>query len=116
MQLTISNLKCKIARCTVNLVWNDLLLDTDFSGAAFIDLPPVTYFEVFNLLKGMVPKTSPMDFIPTPLILSCSDVFSHLIAHLANLSFAEECFLSCFKSALVTPLRKNLTLTPATFL
>lgn len=48
-----------------------------------------------------------MDFIPTPLIVSCSDVFSHLIAHLANLSFAEGCFPSCFKSALVTPLLKK---------
>src|SRR5688572_19321322 len=68
---------------------------------------PVTYFEVFKLLKSMVPKSSPMDFIPTPLIVSCSDVFSHLIAHLANLSFAEGCFPSCFKSALVTPLLKK---------
>ena len=54
-----------------------------------------------------VPKSSPIDFIPTPLIVSCSDVFSHLIAHLANLSFAEGCFPSCFKSALVTPLLKK---------
>src|SRR6218665_805755 len=30
----------------------------------FNDLPPVTYFKVFNLLKGMAPKSSPMDFIP----------------------------------------------------
>ena len=48
-----------------------------------------------------------MDFIPTSLIVSCSDVFSHLIAHLANLCFAEGCFPSCFKSALVTPLLKK---------
>jgi len=76
----------------------------------FNDLPPVTYFEVVNLLKSIVPKSSPMDFIPTPLMASCSDVFSHLIAHLANLSFAEWCFPSCFKSTLVTPLlKKNLT-------
>src|SRR6218665_1842396 len=108
----INELKCKIARCCANLVWNDLLLDSDCSGSTFNDLPPVTYLEVFNLLKSMVPKSSPMDFIPTPLMVSCSDVFSHLIAHLANLSFAEGCFPSCFKSALVTPLLKKPNLDP----
>ena len=93
--------------CGQDNIINDLLLDSDCSGSTFNDLPPVTYLEVFNLLKSMVPKSSPMDFIPTPLMVSCSDVFSHLIAHLANLSFAEGCFPSCLKSALVTPLLKK---------
>src|SRR6218665_1453106 len=98
------------SRCAANLVWNDLLLDSDCSGSTFNALPPVSYFEVFNLLKSIVPKSSPMDFIPTSLMFSSSNVFSHLIAHLDNLSFAEGCFPSCFKSALVTfLLLKNLT-------
>src|SRR6218665_2871603 len=95
--------------CGQDNIINDLLLDSDCSGSTFNDLPPVTYLEVFNLLKSMVPKSSPMDFISTPLMVSCSDIFSHLIAHLVNLSFAEGSFPSCFKSALVTPLLKNLT-------
>src|SRR6218665_2257946 len=85
---------------------------TDCSGSTFNDLPSVTYLEVFNLLKSMVPTSSPMDFIATPRMVFCSDVFSHLIAHLASLSFAEECFPSCFKSALVTPLLKIPNLDP----
>src|SRR6218665_1716337 len=89
-----------------------LLLDSDCSGSTFNDLPPVTYFKVFNLLKSMVPKSSPMDFIPMPLMVSCSNVISHLIAHLVNLSFAEGCFPSCFKSALVMPLLKKPNLDP----
>ena len=53
-----------------------------------------------------------MDFIPTPLIVSCSDVISHFTAHLANLYFAEGCFLSYLKSALVAPLLQTPNLDP----
>src|SRR6218665_811572 len=45
-------------------------------------------------------------------MVSCSDVFSNLIAHLANFSFAEGCIPSYFKSALVTPLLKKPNLDP----
>src|SRR6218665_424 len=31
----INELKCNIARCAANLVWNDVLLDSDFSGSTF---------------------------------------------------------------------------------
>ena len=42
---------------------------------------------------------------------SCSDVFSELICTLANLSFAEGCFLAIFKQAIVNPLIKKRVLT-----
>ena len=48
-----------------------------------------------------------MDYIPTSLLKSCSKVFSHIIAHLANLSFSEGCFPSDFKAAQITPLLKK---------
>ena len=48
-----------------------------------------------------------MDYIPTSLVKSCSTVFSELIAKLANMSFKEGRFPSCFKSAAVTPLLKK---------
>ena len=48
-----------------------------------------------------------MDFIPTSLIKSCPCVFSDLIAKLANLSFSEGHFPTCFKDALVTSLLKK---------
>src|SRR6218665_3888030 len=34
----INELKCKIARYAANLVWNDLLLDSDFSGSVILIL------------------------------------------------------------------------------
>ena len=46
-------------------------------------------------------ESSPMDFILTSLIKSCPGVFSDLIAKLANLSFYEGRFQSCFKLAWV---------------
>ena len=48
-----------------------------------------------------------MNFIPISLIQSCPFVFSDLIAKLANLSFSEGHFPSCFKDALVTLLLKK---------
>src|SRR6218665_1581299 len=44
----VNKLKCKIARCAANLVWNDLLLDSNCSGSTFNDF----YFEVFNLSRS----------------------------------------------------------------
>ena len=48
-----------------------------------------------------------MDYIPTSLLKSCNKVFSHIIAHLANLSFSEGCFPSGFRAAQITPLLKK---------
>ena len=41
---------------------------------------PVTPLEVSKLLHSMSGKSSPLDFIPTSLLKSCSDTFSILIA------------------------------------
>jgi len=51
-----------------------------------------------------------MDTIPTSLLLECHESFSVIIAHLANLSFAEGKFPTRFKTASVTPLLKNPSL------
>ena len=50
----------------------------------------------------MPAKSSRTDYIPTSL-LSCSNVFSEIISHFANLSFYNACFLSNFKVVRVTP-------------
>ena len=63
--------------------------------------------EVKKLSSGIPGKSCPLDFIPTSLIKSCSDVFSELISRLANLSFTEGCFPAMFKQAFVTPLLKK---------
>ena len=52
-------------------------------------------------------KTSPLDFIHTSVLKSCTDVLAPLIANLANLSFREGCFPCQFKQAQVTPLLKK---------
>jgi len=57
-------------------------------------------------------KSSPVDFIPTSIIKSCSDVFVPLIAHLAKLSFIEGKFPSRYKTPSVTPLLKKKKLDP----
>lgn len=45
-------------------------------------MPPLTYFEFSSLLYHAVTKSSPIDCTPTSLLVSCSYVFSYLIAHL----------------------------------
>lgn len=55
----------------------------------------------------MPSTSSPLDFIPTSLIKSCSGVFSQVIARLANLSFEHSTFPVKFKTAQVTPLLKK---------
>ena len=63
--------------------------------------------EVSKLISKLPNKTSPLDYIHTSVLKSCSDVLSPLIAHLANLSFREGRFPDRFKIAQVTPLIKK---------
>ena len=84
------------------------------SNKPFIhNFPDVSPDEVAKLLSSLPPKSCALDFIPTTLIKSCSGVFAELIAKLANLSFAQGSFPSCFKHASVTPLLKKPNLDPA---
>jgi len=87
-------------------------LSSDPASSKFLSvLDPVTETEVMRLLKTMSPKSSPLDFIPTSLIKSCSGAFAHIITRLANLSFSQSTFPHQFKIAQVTPLLKNAALT-----
>ena len=45
--------------------------------------------EVLKAIHNILPKRSPLDFIPTAILKSCSNVFMPLIAMFANLSFSE---------------------------
>ncbi len=67
----------------------------------------MTETEVVRVLKSMPSKSSPLDFIPTSLVKSCSSTFAHVIARLANLSFEHSVFPTRFKTAQVTPLLKK---------
>ena len=71
------------------------------------DLTPVTISEVQNILGSMPSKSSPLDYLPTSLLKSCSSVFAPIICTLANLSFSEGHFPDSFKSAQISPLLKK---------
>ena len=81
--------------------------DLPHSGEVLSDFTPVTPAEVSQLLRSMSNKSSPLDYIPTSLLKSCSGTFSILISHLANLSFTQATFPSKFKLALISPLLKK---------
>jgi len=63
--------------------------------------------EVSKLIARLPNKSSPLDYIHTSLLKSCSDVLTPLIVHLVNLSFTEGHFPSQFTRAQVTPLIKK---------
>ena len=68
---------------------------------------PVSPEQVLAILNSIPAKSSPLDFIPTSLLKSCSGVFSLLISRLANLSFSQGVFPTKFKVAQVTPILKK---------
>ena len=78
----------------------------------FFTFSPITISEVHNLLHSTPTKCSPLDFIPTTLLKSCSSIFAPLIAELANRSFTQGCFPSSLKIAQITPLLKKSGLDP----
>jgi len=103
----ICNLKRAIMDKTILLTNMQPFQERDHFGPKLDDLPPVTPDEVKKLLSSIPGKSCPLDFIPTSLIKSCSNVFSDIISTLANLSFTEGRFPAAFKQAIVTPLLKK---------
>ena len=83
------------------------ILDRTHTGPTLDLLSPVAPNEVLGTLNSLPAKSSALDFVPTSLLKSCSEVFSILIAKLANLSFLHGTFPAFFKHALVTPILKK---------
>jgi len=81
--------------------------DSSKSDQLFDSLTETTISEVSKLIAKLPNKTSPLDYVHTSVLKSCSDVITPLIVHLANLSFAEGRFPDGFKTAQVTPLIKK---------
>ena len=77
------------------------------TGPAFDTPSPVSPKEVLGILNLIPDKSSPLDFIPTSLLKSCSGVFSVLISNLASLFFLQETSPTLLKSAQVTPILKK---------
>ena len=74
---------------------------------SFTGFTPVTAADVQRVIVGIPAKSSQLDIVPTSLLKSCSDVFAVVIERLANLSFRDGRFLTCFKLAEVLPLLKK---------
>src|SRR4029077_1492483 len=78
------------------------------SPTASLDLfEPGTEAEVLRVIMRLPNKTSPLDYIHTSVLKSCSGVFVPLVTRLINLSFSEGCFPDQFKRAQVTPQLKK---------
>jgi len=106
----VKNIKSAISTALVGDSFDPLSSDIQ-SVSSLCQFDPVTENEVAILLRQMPSKSSPLDFIPTSLLKSCSGTFAHIIAHLANLSFVHSTFPQKFKLAQVTPLLKKPVLT-----
>ena len=79
-----------------------------FPFVSSVIMPPaVRYIEVLSLTILMSLNLSRWTSSLTSPNISCYDVFFNLIAHFANFCFVEDCFLSCFKHALVTSFLKK---------
>ena len=103
----INNLKHSILNKLGSFTLKPHFVEQPHAGPQFETIPLVTPAEVRKLLTSIPSKSCKLDFIPTSLLKSCSNVFSELICTLANLSFAEGCFPAIFKQAIVKPLIKK---------
>src|SRR5437870_956201 len=69
---------------------------------------PATLDEVRRAIISSSNATCPLDPIPTHLLKSCLDSLILPITNIINLSLSNGIFPDTFKSAIVTPLRKNI--------
>ena len=99
--------KAKIAALKATLTSNPPRAQTAQVHSSLDSLTETSVTEVAKLISWLPNKSSPLDYIHTSILKSCSDVFSPLIARLANLSFSEGRFPDRFKVAQVTPLIKK---------
>ena len=97
---TVSRLRSQITMCQQR--------DKSAINTQLDFITSTTEVEVLKLISRLPNKTSPLDYVYTSVLKTCSDEFALLIAHLANLSFAEEQFPDQFKLAPVTPLIKKV--------
>ena len=63
--------------------------DRDYFGLSWSSPSILSPEEVSKLLASMSNKSSPLDAIPTSILKSCPELFSQIIATLANKSFGQ---------------------------
>jgi hypothetical protein len=66
--------------------------DKQHTGSLLSAFSNVTVAEVAKLLNQLPNMSSPLDALPTSLLINCTEAFAPIIAHLAQLSFREAFF------------------------
>ena len=103
----IIDIGTSIAARLTNIVGDRFSRDKPHNGTFLDNLSPVTIPEVTKIINSMPSKSSPLDYLPTSLLKSCSGIFAPIICNLANLSFMEGHFPDSFKMAQILPLLKK---------
>ena len=98
-QSITSNLQC--------LGGHFVFIQPQHDGPALSVLNPTTTTEVRKVLTSTRLKPSPLDILPVSLLRQSIDVIAPVLAHMANLSFAQCHFPTAFKTAQVLPLLKK---------
>src|SRR6476619_3201937 len=87
----IDKVKASVTTC-VQQVRNPLMQESKSPTASMDLLKPATEAEVLRVIMRLPNKTSPLDYVHTSVLKSCSSVFVQLVTRLINLWFSEECF------------------------
>ena len=103
----IIDIGTSIAARLTNIAGDRFSRDKPHNGTFLDNLSPVTIPEVMKIINSMPSKSSPLDYLPTSLLKSCSGIFAPIICNLANLSFIEGHFPDSFKMAQILPLLKK---------
>src|SRR6476469_10343357 len=83
----IDKVKASVNTC-VQQVRNPLMQKSKSPTASLDLLEPATEAEVLKVIMRLPNKTSPLDYVQTSVLKSCSDVFVSLVTRLINLSFS----------------------------
>jgi len=109
----VHNIKTAITAALSEHDPDPLSVDLPRDRSCLTEFSPVTSKKVGRLFHSMSAKSSPLDFVPTSLMKTCSCTFAHIIARLANLSFPHATFPAKFKTARMIALLKKRGNDPA---
>ena len=82
----IDKVKASVTTC-VQQIRNPMMQKSKSLTASLDLFEPATEAEVLRVMMRLPNKTSPLDYIHTSVLKSCSGVFAPLVTRLTNLSF-----------------------------
>ena len=103
----INDPKSSIAAKISAILSPPVFSDPPHFGPLFRNIPPVSATEIHRIFTSYPANASSADCISPSIIKACPNLFSELIAELANRSFREGILPSCFKHASVVLLLKK---------